>query len=150
MPGLYGHVGPAPATEDLSALAARMGGQLRHYEWHQDDHHADAAAGLVLGRVSLGFVNRGRQPATTDGRRLLAVLDGEIYEYGRHRAVLSAAGRRFDTESHAELLLHGYEEHGQEFLRSVHGCFTAALWDADARQLILTNDRFGIRPLYYA
>jgi asparagine synthase (glutamine-hydrolysing) len=150
MPGLYGYVGPTPQAEDLVSLAARMGGSLRHHDWYQEDRHVDPAAGLVLGRVSLGFVNRGPQPAAGDGGTLLAVLDGEIYEAARHRADLAAAGVHFRSESHAELLVRGYERRGQEFLRSVHGCFTAALWDADARRLILTNDRFGMKPLYWA
>ena len=52
--------------------------------------------------------------------------------------------------SHAELLLHGYLQEGQHFFRRVNGTFVAAIWEARFRRLTLVNDRFGMKPLYYA
>src|SRR5262249_41012447 len=73
-----------------------------------------------------------------------------LYDSQPQRRRLTAAGQRFRGDSHAELLLRGYESEGRAFFRGLHGKFVAALWDARARQLILVNDRFGMRPVYYA
>src|SRR5207249_2617609 len=97
-----------------------------------------------------GFVDPAGQPAANEDESLLAMMDGEVYDYAAQRQALAAAGHRFRSDSVAELLLHGYEERGQDFFRGLHGKFMAALWDARRRRLILVNDRFGMRPLYYA
>ena len=66
------------------------------------------------------------------------------------RRELIDAGRRFAGESQAELLLHGYEAAGKEFFRRVEGKFAFALWDHPRRRLLIVNDRFGMKPLYFA
>ena len=126
-----------------------MTGRLRHHPSYVEHTHLDPAAGLALGRVSLGFVNTAPQPAFNEDRSLLAVMDGEVYDCEDQRRALEAQGHTFRGDSHAELLLHGYEESGQAFFRSLHGCFAAAIWDGRQRRLILVNDRFGMKPLYY-
>jgi asparagine synthase (glutamine-hydrolysing) len=100
--------------------------------------------------MALGFLDPTVQPVANEDQSRLAVMDGEVYDYASQRQALMPAGHCFRTESHAELLLHGYQAHGQDFFRRLHGKFMAALWDARQRQLILVNDRFGMRPLYYA
>lgn len=148
MPGIYGQIASAP-TKDAAQLLERMALRLRHHDWYKEDRHVDAAAGLAVGRTALGFVNTASQPASNEDGSLLAMLEGEIYDAAALRRQLEAAGHRFRTEGHAELLLHGFEEHGRDFLLRVHGCFVAALWQARQRRLVLTSDRFGMKPLYY-
>jgi asparagine synthase (glutamine-hydrolysing) len=148
MPGICGLVGQT-APENLDALLAEMLGRLRHHDWYRTDRHVDATAGLALGRASLGFVNRGPQPAfSPDGWRL-AVMEGEVHDYDEHRRALEAAGCRFVGTGHAELLLHGYHTRDRDFFRGLHGAFAAAIWDRRRQLLILVNDRFGLKPLYY-
>jgi asparagine synthase (glutamine-hydrolysing) len=149
MPGICGLVATRP-TADLTGTLAEMVRRLAHHPWYVTEQHAEAAAGLAVGRVSLGFVNTAPQPAANEDRSLLAVMDGEVYDAAEQRRRLAAAGHRFRTDSQAELLLHGYEQEGQAFFRGLHGKFTAAIWDAGRRRLILVNDRFGMKPLYYA
>src|SRR5262249_1693246 len=79
-----------------------------------------------------------------------AVMHGEIYDYARHRHTLEASGIRFRGTSHTELLLMGFEARGASFLRELNGAFAAALWDPRQDRLVLINDRFGTKPLYYA
>jgi asparagine synthase (glutamine-hydrolysing) len=149
MPGIFGVVSDAPRP-DLPAELAEMAQRLRHHDWYAHDSHVEAAAGLGLGRVSLGFVNTAAQPVFNEDRSLLAVMEGEVYDYDHQRRALEASGHRFHGDSHAELLLHGYEHAGQAFFRGLHATFVAALWDRGARRLVLVNDRFGMKPLYYA
>jgi asparagine synthase (glutamine-hydrolysing) len=143
MPGIVGLAGIAAH----SAVLPRMLVSLAHHGWYA--RHGWADTGVALGRVSLGFVNAAPQPAGGVGSRR-AVLEGEVYDYATHRRRLEDAGIVFRTDSHAELLLHGLEREGSAFLRSLEGCFAAAVWEGAARTLTLLNDRFGMRPLYYA
>src|SRR5262249_10650573 len=149
MPGICGIV-TRPHAADVTVVLNDMCARLRHHPWYAEHRHVDAAAGLALGRVGLGFVNVAPQPASNEDGSLLAVMEGEVYDAEDHRRLLTAAGHTFHGDSQAEVLLHGYEENAQEFFRGLHGCFAAALWDGRRRRLVLVNDRFGMKPLYYA
>jgi asparagine synthase (glutamine-hydrolysing) len=149
MPGIFGMVSSTPRV-NLAVEAAEMARRLKHFPWYQTDTHVDAEGGLALGRVGLGYINTARQPATNEDGSLLAVMAGEVFDYAEHRRALTAAGHTFASESHAELLLHGYESGGQKFFESLRGTCAAAIWDARNARLILVNDRFGMKGLYYA
>jgi asparagine synthase (glutamine-hydrolysing) len=149
MPGIFGIVGHAPRTH-LAEDAAEMSRRLKHHAWYKENLYVDPGNRLALGRVSLGFVNAAAQPAANEDDSLRAVLEGEVYDYDEQRRTLSAAGHVFHGDSHAELLLHGYESAGAEFFRRLNGVFAAAIWDVRQRRLLLVNDRFGMKPLYYA
>lgn len=149
MPGICGLFNNTP-HKDIAALHGEMIGRLKHHSWYVQQQHVDLAAGIAVGRVSLGFVNTTPQPAFNEDRSLLAVMEGELYDYEEHRRTLAGIGHQFQGASHAEILLHGYESGGKEFFRQLHGCFAAALFDTRNRRLILVNDRFGMKPLYYA
>jgi asparagine synthase (glutamine-hydrolysing) len=148
MPGIVGFAGNLDPAEVAPRLD-RMVDALRHHPWYITDRHAEPGAGVALGRVSLGAIDPAPQPATTEDGGLAAVLYGEILDAPAVRARLQAAGHRFQGASHAEILLHGYEQEGASFFRSHEGSFAAAIWDRRQRRLILATDRFGMRPLYY-
>jgi asparagine synthase (glutamine-hydrolysing) len=146
MPGIIGVAGKAA---DITVLP-RMLARLAHHPWYTCHRWHDPGRGVALGCVSLGFVNTAPQPAASADSLKRAVLGGEVYGYTAHRRRLEMAGRVFRTDSHAELLLHGLQEEGPDFLRGLEGCFAAAVWDGEAYALTLANDCFGMRPLYYA
>lgn len=149
MPGIYGIVNGA-ASADLATKLAGMSARMKHHPWYVEEHYVDAEAGIAAGRLSLGFVNRWPQPVWNEDRSLLAFTAGELYDAEERRRELAGAGHVFSGESHAEILVHGYEDEGMAFFRRLHGTFTAAIWDARNRRLVLANDRFGMKPLYYA
>ncbi|MCI0378201.1 MAG: asparagine synthase-related protein [Gemmataceae bacterium] len=123
---------------------------MKHNEWYVEHRHVGRFHDYALARMSLGYVNRGVQPAANETGSLLAVMEGEVYNCEEERRVLKTAGHAFRTDSHAELLLHGYEQEGTAFFRRLHGMFAAAIWDVQSRRLMLINDRFGMKPLYYS
>src|SRR4029079_13035017 len=48
-----------------------------------------------------------------------------------------------------EVMVHLYEEEGPGFVDRLRGMFALALWDSREGRLVLSRDRFGIKPLYY-
>ena len=150
MPGLYGIVGP-PHEASLHDLSQAMCARMRHHAWYHIDQHQDVSKGIALGRISLGFIQTQPQPVWNHDRSVCLLLDGEIYGESELRQELANAGGQLCTSgSHAELLLHGYVQEGQHFFRRVNGTFVAAIWESRFRRLTLVNDRFGMKPLYYA
>lgn len=141
---------PAPHGQETDApvreLLDRMLGRLRRDPAEWQESQADETAGIGLGRLALSFAaHRSELAVTADGQSWLA-LDGEVYD----RAELAIRLRADRNNSAADLLLAGYQRAGREFFRSLHGKFVAAIWDGSARRLILVNDRFGMRPFFYA
>jgi len=106
---------------------------------YREERHVDSTAHAAIGRTTLGHVNAGPQPARSPDGRVWAVMEGEIY----------AAGSAPPKDSDLECLI-THATRGAEGLRALNGSFVAALWDQERRELTLINDRFGMRPLYYA
>jgi asparagine synthase (glutamine-hydrolysing) len=148
MPGICGIAGQE-IREKAADLLAEMVRRMRHHPWYVEDRYLDAKTGVALGRAALGLLDAAAQPAANDDRTLLAVMAGEVYDASAHRRTLEAAGCRFRGDSQAELLLRGYERQGAGFFRDLNGMFAAALWDVQQQRLVLVNDRFGMKPLYY-
>src|SRR5262249_50057830 len=131
-----------------TTLLTEMVGRMKHHPWYRESRYLDPESGVALARVTLGLVNTAAQPAFNEERTLLAVMGRDIYAYAEQRLTREDAGHHFTGESHAELLVHGFEETGDRFFRGLNGQFVAALWDARQRRLTLATDRFGMRLLY--
>src|SRR5262245_3147586 len=149
MPGISVILGQS-APADYSSLLAAMCSRMRHHDRYSENRYVDADAALAVGRLSLGFVNPADQPASNEDGSLLAVLDGELYESEPLTPRPNRPRQKIRTGSHGELLGHGYETDGRQVLAQLQGCFAAAIWDRRNRRLVLTNDRFGMKPLYSA
>ena len=94
--------------------------------------------------------DRGRQPFVSADKRLMMTKNGELYDYQRIRANLTAEGARFLTKSDSEIVMHLYPKLGLEgTLPHLRGEFAFALFDRDEDTLHLVRDRFGIKPLYW-
>lgn len=115
------------------------------------------AVGLALGmrRLSIIDLAGGHQPLWNETRDVAVVFNGELYNYRELRQRLTLSGHRFATESDTEILVHGWEEWGEDLLPELRGMFAFALLDlrrhfATVPILLLARDPLGIKPLYYS
>lgn len=150
MPGIFGLAWGKTPCEGCERLLDRMAESMRHHGWYRETRQLDETAGVALGRMALGFIHPEPQPVRLEEGTLVGVCDGEILNAEQQREQLHRRGVRFQTTSPAELLLRGYREQGITFFSGLAGKFVAALWDGARGQLLLVNDRFGMRPLFYA
>lgn len=128
---------------------ARMIAQLHHRGPDGVGYYRDGALGLAHARLSIIDLAGGAQPMHNEDRSVWVAFNGEIFNYVELRQDLVRAGHVFATHSDTEVIVHLYEEHGDDFVRHLNGQFAIALWDARAKRLVLTRDRAGILPLYY-
>jgi len=115
------------------------------------------APGTALGmrRLSIIDLGGGHQPIWNEKRNVAVVFNGELYNYREVRERLKLSGHQFQTQSDTEILVHGWEEWGEDLLNELRGMFAFALLDlrkhfATVPVLFLARDPLGIKPLYYA
>ena len=106
---------------------------------------------VCLGHSRLGLISleNGHQPALSENRNIVAVVNGEFYGYRALRQRLERQGHRFQLDSDSEIALHLYEQHGLNFVDYLNGEFSLLLWDECQQRLIAVRDRFGVKPLAY-
>ena len=116
----------------------------------------DGSGSFVSGRIGLGHrrlsiidLSGGAQPISNEDETLQVVFNGEIYNFIELREELVRKGHVFKTESDTEVIVHGYEEWGKDCVSHFNGIFAFALWDGTRRQLFLSRDHLGVKPLYY-
>jgi asparagine synthase (glutamine-hydrolysing) len=147
MCGIAGIAGPFP-----EGALSRVESALAHRGPDDRGDHVDPALGVALGmrRLSILDLEHGHQPMANEDGSLWIVFNGEIYNSPLLRRRLIDRGHRFATHhSDTEVLLHLYEEEGEEMTQALNGMFAFVLLDRRKRRLFGARDRLGIKPLYF-
>jgi asparagine synthase (glutamine-hydrolysing) len=129
-----------------------MTGSLAHRGPDGDGFWTDEGARVFLGHRRLSIVDlaAGSQPMTTLDDQLVITFNGEIYNHAELRTELEKRGHHFKTDhSDTEVLLYGYREWGPGLLEKLNGMWAFAIYDRQRRELLLSRDRFGKKPLFY-
>jgi asparagine synthase (glutamine-hydrolysing) len=105
--------------------------------------------GLAHSRLSIIDLETGQQPIHNEDKSIWTVFNGEIFNYIELREELIAKGHSFYTKSDTEVIVHLYEEYGDEFVTRLNGQFAISLYDTRNKRLLLIRDRAGILPLFY-
>ena len=132
-----------------SRLLRRMLEPIRHRGPDACGVAVDGPVGLGHARLSIIDLRGGRQPMHSQDRSLVVTFNGEIFNYIELREALQRKGHRFVTRSDTEVILHAYEQYGDDCVQHFNGQWAFAIWDSKRRRLFLSRDRLGIRPLFY-
>ena len=137
---------PAPSRSELEQMIHA----LQHRGPDGYGFFLDGPVGLAHARLSIIDLEGGDQPIHNEDCTVQVVFNGEIFNFLELREELQGRGHRFYTRSDTEVIVHLYEEYGDDFVHHLIGQFAIALWDARRQRLLLVRDRAGIRPLYYS
>jgi asparagine synthase (glutamine-hydrolysing) len=132
------------------AMLQRMADALLHRGPDDDGFLVAPGVGLASRRLSIVGVSNGRQPIFNEDQSVVAVCNGELFDFPERRQELESKGHIFRTQSDSEIIVHLYEEHGEGFLEHLKGQFAFALVDFRRRVVLLARDRVGICPLFWS
>ncbi|OQY93916.1 MAG: hypothetical protein B6D39_02320 [Anaerolineae bacterium UTCFX2] len=147
MPGLIGYLTQNP-KENSGLTIKAMADLLQPEPRFTRELYEEGPLGL--GRVSLGILNPQPQPAWSEDHTLAVILEGEFYNAPELVKALESHGYAAQDMGDAQIALRLYQDLGEDFANRLNGAFVLAIWDARQRKLLITNDRLGLYPLYYA
>ncbi len=124
-----------------------MRAAIRHRGPDEGATEAHGRCALGIQRLRVLDLETGRQPVANESGEIVAVFNGELYNYRELRE--SLRGHEVRGTGDTPVLPHLYEEHGLGFLEHLHGMFALALWDAPRERLVLARDRLGKKPLVW-
>jgi asparagine synthase (glutamine-hydrolysing) len=132
------------------ALLRRMMGRLGHRGPDGNGWYRDLRAALGHTRLAIIDTSGGAQPLCNEDGTVWVTYNGEIFNYVELADELRNLGHTFRTASDTEVIVHAWEEWGEECFPRFNGQWALALWDCRAERLVLSRDRLGVRPLFYA
>ncbi len=146
---MCGFIGFSGVTANNSKLINNMMDRIVHRG--PDDGGFYCGDGITLGfrRLSIIDLSDGAQPMKNEDGRYTIVFNGEIYNFQSIREELIAKGHIFKTACDTEVVIHGFEEYGEDIVPRLRGMFAFALWDSETKTLFCARDYFGIKPFYY-
>ncbi len=138
-------------TEDKNKkqIVKQMANAIKHRGPDGEGYYTDKVVALGHRRLSIIDLSTGDQPMFNEDKNLVIVFNGEIYNYKEIKKVLEKKNHKFNTNSDTEVILHGYEEYGNNIVKKLRGMFAFVIWDKETNELYGARDHFGIKPFYY-
>lgn len=136
------------STPDLG-LITQMLSRLAHRGPDGSGIYRDRHVALGHTRLSIIDVAGGAQPMSNRDGSVWVTFNGEIFNYLELRQELTALGHQFTTASDTEVIVHAWEQWQEGCFERFNGQWALAIWERGRERLILSRDRFGVRPLYF-
>lgn len=133
-----------------AALLRRMNDSMFHRGPDENGTHVEPGVGLGHRRLSIIDLSTGQQPLFNEDHSVVVVFNGEIYNFQPLCDELKRHGHQFRTHSDTEVIVHAWEQWGEDCVKRFRGMFAFALWDRNQETLFLARDRLGKKPLYYS
>lgn len=141
MSGIFG-VLDSKRSAQIEPLLTKMGTKMSHREWYVVETYVDKSLRIGLGRIGIGIFDKTPQPVWNSAHTVALVMAGEFYNR-------DSLGRNGVAEPDEQVALALYEKLGDDFVSQLNGVFVIAIWDEMRNRLLITNDRFGLYPLFY-
>jgi len=145
MCGIAGYIGQGDQK-----ILKNMTDMIKYRGPDDEGFHTEEGIGLGMRRLSIIDLIGGKQPIYNEDKSVVAVFNGEIYNFQEIKKELIAVGHKFETNSDTETIVHQYEESGENCFKKFNGMFAIALWDKKEKKLILARDSYGEKPLYWS
>jgi asparagine synthase (glutamine-hydrolysing) len=130
-------------------LIRLMGNACKHRGPEQEGFYIDDFVSIGCERLKIQDISEvAKQPIYNEDKTICVVLNGEIYNFKELRKELEK-NHQFYTESDTEVIVHAYEEFGEDCLDKLDGMFAFAIWDTIRKKLFIARDRIGVKPLFY-
>ena len=146
---MCGFTGFTNFIKDDGTVLEKMMNRIVHRGPDSAGKFIDEDVALGFRRLSIIDLAEGNQPMFNEDKSLVLVFNGEIYNFKDLRAELIAAGHTFANNSDSEVLLHGFEEWGEDMVKRLRGMFSFVIFNRKDKTLFAARDMFGIKPFYY-
>jgi asparagine synthase (glutamine-hydrolysing) len=162
MCGIFGYIGTKSfSMEKAISVISHRGPDASGYLTYDCEFSIlkkEKEASMRVGKkVAFGFrrlaiidlQSHSNQPFSEETQQYHIIFNGEIYNYPELRELLKREGYVFQTTSDTEVLLKSYMHWGINCFQYFNGMWAACILDLKKRKLVVSRDRFGIKPLYY-
>ncbi len=146
MCGICGFTGN---IDNKTEILTDMMNKIIHRGPDSGGQHVDDGIALGFRRLSIIDLDHGSQPMYNEDDSIVVTFNGEIYNHEELRKDLIEKGHVFKNRADTEVLIHAYEEYGQDMLCKLRGMFAFVIWDSRNKTLFGARDYFGIKPFYY-
>ena len=147
MCGFCGFTGQIATPEEI---LERMKNKIIHRGPDSGGSHIETGIAMGFRRLSFLDLEGGHQPIYNETKDMVITFNGEIYNHQEIREELEAKGHVMGSHADTEVLIHGYEEWGEDILQKLRGMFAFVIWDKQNETLFGARDFFGIKPFYYS
>lgn len=149
MCGICGIVNRNSAITATLADIKQMNDQIIHRGPDAEGVYVHQNIALGHRRLKIIDLEGGIQPMFNQDKSIVVVFNGEIYNFKQIRKQLETKGYQFQTNSDTEVIIHAYQEYGDDCVNHFRGMFGIAIYDLRSNKLFLIRDRLGIKPIYY-
>ena len=145
--GIFNLRGDSPIDR---GLLERMNETQHHRGPVEGGLHVEPGLGFGHRRLSIIDLSSGQQPLFNEDHSVVVVFNGEIYNFTSLMVELQGLGHTFRTHCDTEVIVHAWEQWGEDCVLRLRGMFAFTIWDRNRRTLFMARDRLGIKPMHYA